>query len=113
MEDSIKTEPIAEPSASVGGSVARVDAPFFYGSTFQLTAGPLDFSLIVGRQHPMFITPPEGPQQFGAALEAQAIIQMSPQTAKDLMLLLRDHISRVEAEYGVIQTPFSRELESK
>lgn len=43
-----------------------------------------------------------------AGLEPIAVIQMSPQTMKDLSLLVTHQIAVYEAEWGEIETEFTR-----
>lgn len=45
-----------------------------------------------------------------AVTEAVAVISLTPQTAKDLLLILQANIPSWEKEFGEIQTPFSRQM---
>lgn len=99
----------AEPNApSDFSTMERVEAPHFYASTIQVFGAANDITLMLGRTHP-FMMRAESAQQFGAAIEAQAILHLSPETAKDLLYLLRDQIEKIEATYGEIRTDFTTE----
>jgi hypothetical protein len=96
----------------IGGTlkeVKRVDAPLFYASNVLMMASGNDFTLLFNRPHP--IEKADGSINVAAAVaDTVAIVSITPQTAKDLFLLLRENIPKWEAEFGVVNTPFMRQL---
>jgi hypothetical protein len=83
-------EPNAEP----------VRAPTFYGSLVHANMAPNDATILFGT--PAVVlgdgTPPTDPI---------CIVRMSPQTMKDLALVLARVVERHEKVWGEIKTPFS------
>ena len=49
---------------------------------------------------------PDG--KLGTMAEPLAILQLSPQSAKDLLRILQDGIAQYEKEWGVIETEYTR-----
>ncbi|KAB2701348.1 hypothetical protein [Brucella lupini] len=89
--------------------VQKIEAPFFYASMFQTIWAGNDFTIICGRQHPGLFGNTEEPQTMISGVDVQAIIAMSPQSVKDLTILLNEAVSNYEKEFGTIVTPFTKE----
>ncbi|MGE7367924.1 hypothetical protein ACQKKX_02485 [Neorhizobium sp. NPDC001467] len=85
----------------------RIEAPTFYGSNFAVSWSALDVSMVLGRAFPATIDAGDMAGSMFGVLETQAIIQMSPQSAKDLMLVLQEGLKAYEEKYGVIKTDYS------
>lgn len=82
-----------------------IEAPHFFASqTYTQSAGN-DFTLLFARAKPV-ATSKEVVAQNIALTEIVGIATMSPQTAKDLAVLLNDTIARYEEEFGKIDTPY-------
>jgi hypothetical protein len=85
-------------------------APQYYATGVQLFHQSNDFSIIFMRSHPS-ITPTEvGKSPIMAFMQAIALIQMSPQTAKDLHVALGNQLAVYEKEWGQIETGYTRRL---
>jgi hypothetical protein len=83
-------------------NISIVTAPRFYVSSVQQFAGPNDVMLVFGHNTP---TLKDG--AFSDAVsQAVTILNMSPQTAKELSLLLQEGIAEVERQFGPLRTPF-------
>jgi hypothetical protein len=93
-------DPTKEEMEAMMASV--IQAPKFYGSTVNVNMTSNEISLMFGRPH--FVI---GDHE-GAPGEPVAIIQMSPQTAKDLLVLLAGSLKTWEKEWGELQTEFTR-----
>ncbi|KAA0689872.1 hypothetical protein DTW90_30750 [Neorhizobium sp. P12A] len=103
---------VNEPAPINPEDVERINAPAFYGSTIQAVWAGNDLTLVFAKPHPVINKKAESPdQQFGAVLETQAIISLSPQTAKDLFLLLQGTVKRYEDQFGVISTEYTQRAE--
>lgn len=76
-----------------------------FASGVQIVGGGNDFTLIFSRLRPAF-RKDEGTL---AVQEPTAVVALSPQTLKDLSLLIAPAIVEWEAEFGEIKSPFSVE----
>ena len=97
----------AGPGPGTDARVQRINAPAFYASSIQAAVAGNDLHLIFSRVHPVMVETGQG-VEHGAATEPVAVLDVSIQTAKDMLLLLQDIIGRYETEYGAIETDFSR-----
>lgn len=88
-------------------SIKPIEAPVLYASTLQAVWTGNDCSIIFSRPRPAHIVV-NGQGMTASLQEPVAIMQLSPQTAKDLLLLLSDTVGKFEAEFGVIVTEYSR-----
>lgn len=84
-----------------------VQAPHYYGSSFQLLGSPNDITIVLGRTLPYF-NAGSATDPFTVGTEPQAIIHLSPQTAKELMILLQQQVTDFETAFGKLETPFIR-----
>ena len=84
----------------------RVEAPVYSASTIQTTHAGNDVFLTFIRPHPA--TLPDGNMAPVALGEAVAIIHVSMATLKDLSVLLRDVVAKIEEKEGTIETDFTR-----
>jgi hypothetical protein len=79
-------------------------------SAFQLQSTGVDFQLMFQRIRPL--TDEKGALHAGVAMaELVAIIGMSPQALKDLSILINNQMKQFEADFGKIETPYTRERE--
>lgn len=89
-----------------------VNAPAFYVTSIRTMFEPTGVSIIFSRSQPTDI--PHGTQVVHAsAIVPAAIIDMSPQTAKDLFVLLQEQIEGYEKSWGTIETEFTRRRANK
>ncbi len=102
-----------EPTPEELAKLKAVEAPVFYASTFRVQGSGNDFNLIFQRAVPMqgedgSIHPAVG------ALETVAVVTISPQSLKDLHLLLDGQLNKHEEAFGPIETPYTqRQAEQK
>lgn len=87
--------------------MTRLNAPAFYTSSLQIVSTSTDLMIVFGRPHPLLSRGAGDKQEFSMGIEAQAIVHMSPQTAKDLSLLLAQQVSDMEKVFGPIETPMT------
>lgn len=80
----------------------RVNLPLFYASSFQTIWTSNDLSLMFNANNAVML--PDG--GLAAAPSPVALLSMSPQSAKDLLFVLRDGIEAYEEMYGEIKTDF-------
>lgn len=81
-----------------------------YASQVMLQGGSNDITILFVRNQP--VTLEGGGVKTDIALQhVSAIVQMSPQTAKDLSLALADVIKKLEKEFGKLTTTFSKKEE--
>jgi hypothetical protein len=85
--------------------VKRVDAPFFYVGAITLMTTGNDFTLVLSRARP--IENSDGTVNTQAVTsDPVAVISVTPQTLKDLFLVLTDVIPQYEAQFGELKTLF-------
>ena len=82
------------------------NVPFFNPEVIQNSWTSNGCSIVFSRRRPVFGSDINVVEQ--PVVEPVAVVQMSPQTAKDLYLLLRDSVQGYEKEWGEITTAFSR-----
>ncbi|MBX9606403.1 MAG: DUF3467 domain-containing protein [Gammaproteobacteria bacterium] len=85
-----------------------INAPYFNAGVLQVNVAGNDVLLIFHRARPVSL--PSGEMAQAALTETVAIVSVSPQTAKDMSLLLPKVIQDYEAEFGEIVTPFTQKL---
>ncbi|WP_265518995.1 hypothetical protein [Nitratireductor luteus] len=83
--------------------VSLLDVPEFFGDKVALITDSTSFTVFLSRQVPVLVRS----QNAGTSRPA-VTLHMSPQTAKDLALLLIDQIDQHEREWGQIETAFTR-----
>lgn len=89
----------AEALAAIQGNVISADT--VYASVFHINTNSNEFQILFGH-NALVMTP-------GIAPSVPAVIvQLSPQSVKDLCLLLQKNIATYEGEWGEIQTQFTR-----
>jgi hypothetical protein len=79
-----------------------VEAPEFIGSLFHLNIISNEVALLVSRA--AFVVGGDGT----APALPSFILRLSPQSLKDLSLLLSRNVERYEADWGPIETDFTR-----
>jgi len=79
-----------------------IQAPKFYGSSWHVNVTSNEFSIMLGRPH--FVLG----EVESAPGEPVAILQMSPQAAKDLLVLLGSTMAAWEEEWGIVTTEYTR-----
>ena len=85
-----------------------VQAPFFSVSGAMILATGNDFLLLLHRVMPLQGI--DGSSAAGVAMnQTVAVLTMSPQTAKDISLLLNESVAKFEAEHKTkIETPLTK-----
>lgn len=87
------------------------EAPIIYAAVIQATRSSNDFTLIFGRHIPVSGGSNTFSEKSALIPVPVGVLQMSPQTAKDLYLLMQDHIREYEEQYGLITTAYSQSQE--
>jgi hypothetical protein len=100
------THAVAE-SGSPPTDIQVVDTPEIYASSIQGFFAGNDFVLTLARPIPAMA---DG--KLAAVAKPAAVVHLSAQTAKDLLLVMTDQIEQHEKAFGEIQTEFSRQLRS-
>lgn len=108
MADETQGAPQPPPQ---GPQVQPVLAPQYYATGVQILQQSNDFAVIFMRSHPSVAPLKSG--ETVAFLQVTALIQMSPQTAKDLHIALGSQICAYEKEWGPIETEYTRRLAGK
>ena len=90
----------------------RINAPVIYATQMNAYLAGNDFVVTFARPHPVILEGQQ-PGQGAAIVEAVGILQLSPQTMKDLYLLTKGQIEQYEKQFGAIETDFSRRLAAK
>lgn len=83
-----------------------VEGPLYYASTVSVQGIANELVLTFSRARPATGTI-NGEQVMMA--EPQAMISISPHTAKDLLVVLQDTLAKYESDLGTIETIFTRE----
>lgn len=98
----ITKNPIAAPDGGVA-----IDVPQFPASTFNISTTPTEFCMLVST-----IAPGISSGELAFGMKGQCMLTMSPQAAKELVVLLRDMVAKYEKEYGLeLRTPFLADRE--
>jgi hypothetical protein len=104
---------IGEPaSAETLVGLKPLTVPEFYASNFHMQGTGNQFTLIMQRAIPM----QNADEMIHGTLnkiQIVATVTMSPQTAKDLYLLLGDQIENHEKTFGVLTTPYTKVRQSQ
>lgn len=98
-----------EPTPEEIAKLKVVEVPAFYASTFRIAGSGNDFSLIFQRTVAMQ-TEDGGIHPTVGSLETVAIVTVSPQSLKDLHLLIGRQVEQQEKEFGRIKTPYTIRL---
>lgn len=86
-----------------------VEVPTFYASVFRLLGSGNDFNLICQRSVPA--QREDGSIEMAVALpQTVAVITISPQSLKDLHLLIGRQLKEQEEDFGPIKTQYTKRL---
>ena len=96
-----KDQAIQEPEKLV-----PVDCPIAYATTVNVIHTPNDITIMFSRPHPLLTE--KGALAPVSMAQQTAIVQMGHGAAKDLHLLLGDIVGRVEEDFGVTETYYTR-----
>jgi hypothetical protein len=97
------------PSPEQTADLAPIQAPVFFGSSFQAFVAASDVLITMSSPRPAVLKSTGAPALW-ALQQPVCTWQMSIQTAKDLALLLNDLVKRYEVERGEIRTEFTQRL---
>jgi hypothetical protein len=100
--------------SAAGAQVMPVNVPMFTASQFRISVATNECILQFQRQRPVLISSPNHPETVEAnQAEPVAIISMSPQALKDLLLLISQQVKGYEDVWGEIKTDYMKALEAK
>lgn len=86
-----------------------VELPMFYASVFRLLGSGNDFNLICQRSVP--VEREDGSIEMAVAVaQTVAVITISPQSLKDLHLLIGQQLEGQEKDFGRIKTQYTKRL---
>ena len=99
MSDSDRTLVVAPPG----------NVPNLYATAFSVMHFSNDFAIVMARSELSFISGGTEPQNGLLAIKSTPIacVQMSPQTAKDLFVALKEQIEIYENTWGKIRTDYT------
>ncbi|RVG48073.1 hypothetical protein CN162_12565 [Sinorhizobium meliloti] len=106
MDNEQNQQPVASISSA---EVAKMGAPHYYASAIQIAWTGNDCSLILSRNHPGVVNSGPAAGQVVVAEEPQCVLSMSAHTLKDLSVLLNNTLEGYEAQWGVVETEFTRQ----
>lgn len=89
-----------------GEAPQLIDAPYFNTSTVEVAATNTDFVFSFSRIHPAHLIQPDGARVSAGVNQPTAILVMSPQAAKELLVVLSDVMAKHEKDNGEIITDF-------
>lgn len=78
--------------------------------TFRVMADSNEVLLVFQRTRPGLLQQKDGSVHDVAEAQTVAVIAMSPQSAKDLMLVLSEQIAGYEKRYGEVRTDYTRQI---
>lgn len=111
-EDEKPEKQISAEALAAEHKLTSVTAPVLYASSFRMQGNGNDFNLIFQRGVPAQ-TADGGIHPEVGRLETVAVVTLSPQSLKDLSLLLAPQVAAYEKEFGEIQTPYIKRLAAK
>ena len=82
----------------------QFNVPLLHASLIELQVTSNDWTFFLGQIVPR-------PGEKLPDVKPTCILQVSPQTAKDLYLIIKGSLEKYEEQYGTIETDFSRSLE--
>ena len=89
-------------------SLIPLQVPQFVTSSVVMQATGNDFLLVISQTVPLMTV--EGKFTNAAKNVPIAMVTMSPQTAKDLCVLVSNTITKFEKDFGEITTPYTRAI---
>ncbi len=99
------------PEGLAPEDIKPIDVPMFGGSGVTVQGTGNDFSLIFTRVRPAILAKTGQPAPV-ALSEPAVIINVSPQTLKDLSIVLAEQVAGHEKLFGPIVSPFTRGREA-
>lgn len=94
------------------GRVRDFQGPYFFASSFRIASDSNIINVSLQRPTPLEIALPSGQIADAGRFDTIAVLALSPQSAKDLHLLLKDQIEKYEEAFGTIETAYMRRMES-
>lgn len=90
-----------------GATGELVNVPTFHSSTVRIAPTPTNFNLIFARHQAVNFS--KGNERVQAATLVDVVaLDMSPQAAKDLALVLMGVVKEHEKEWGILETEYTR-----
>lgn len=112
MADPVQSQEDLDKILKSGVKPIPVQAPSYYATSIRLLVEPTNASISFSRNQPVDIS--YGQNVIHAStLVPVAIIDMSPQTAKDLYVLLKEQIESYEQKWGEIRTEYTSKMVKK
>ena len=91
------------------GKFVPTSAPALYATGLRIAGESNEFSIIFQAPAHFVVDHPTHGYIDAGRMETVAIMSMSPQTAKDLLLLLNDVVATYEKDYGQIMTAYLKQ----
>lgn len=105
-------ETVQQPTPEELLRLKPISSPALYASNFRVQGTGNDFTLVLQRVFPAQTEAGEIFEGVGR-LEIVATVTLSPQSAKDLHVLLASQVALHEREFGTIETPYTKQLQSQ
>jgi hypothetical protein len=103
---------IGQPGEAPPGQPKPMQIPQTYATSVTIAATGNDFSIVFLRNIP--VQNEDGSMNLGMAMVLPVmLVSVSPQTLKDLSLLLPGILAAHEEEFGEIVTPYTKRLEAE
>ncbi len=104
-----KKTPKGEPAADFNtDDYTPISAPEFFSSHFQINHTSNQFTIVFNKLRQLAHKQTREPS--AALLETAAVITLSPQSAKDLSVLLAKQLRGYEKEWGELRTQYIKTL---
>ncbi|MER9070128.1 DUF3467 domain-containing protein [Mesorhizobium sp. M0902] len=104
-----KTLADVEKMVAAGATPELVNIPLFYVSSVRVAPSPVNFNLVFSRIQAVNFTNGNERIHAGALVDVLGL-DMSPQAAKDLALILKAVVDQHEKEWGPLETEFTRKV---
>jgi hypothetical protein len=94
------------PILSDANKIQPVDLPTWAVSQFSVSVTSNEV-LLVGSEITPLLTPEGVPDNF-ARVRPRVVFRMSPQTMKDLSIILSEALRKYEGQFGVLNTDYTK-----
>lgn len=105
-------QPTGLPEGTRPEDFKPIEAPYTYASVVAVSGTGGEFIMTFSRAKPLVVAQ-TGQAASIAITEPVALIVVSPQTMKDMALVLSDQVAAHEKKFGEIHTPFTQNREAE
>lgn len=101
---------VAAMLADGQAKLAPIEAPAFHATGMNVLWGNNSCTIVLSRGRPI-VHKAGDVVNTGMLVEPIAVIHFSPQTAKDMAIILTNTVAKYEQDWGKITTEYSRKVE--